>query len=176
MIIDITTLDNGIIDFGFQMPKTFFQDDSDLFDLSGPVTTIIHLEKSGERIFINGKFDARIHVNCSRCLELFDYFMKTNFICEFQPYSKWTSKSDKIELSAEELDIVWYNNNKIDLTEQVRQNIILSIPMQPLCSIQCKGLCYQCGENLNITTCQCVQSVQKDNAHPFHDLSKFKLS
>jgi uncharacterized protein len=41
----------------------------------------------------------------------------------------------------------------VDITEDVRQEIILAYPMIPLCSSDCKGLCRSCGTNLNRTTC-----------------------
>ncbi len=48
-----------------------------------------------------------------------------------------------------------FQENMLDLTELLRQNILLSMPIKPLCSDECKGLCPTCGRNLNEGPCNC---------------------
>jgi uncharacterized protein len=79
---------------------------------------------------INGYF----LLECSRCLEQFKYKVNIDFESSFD--------SEKYE---------------IDVLEQVRENLILNIPMQPLCKPDCKGLCQVCGKNKNISNCSCEQ-------------------
>ena len=50
-------------------------------------------------------------------------------------------------------------NGVLDLTEALREQILLALPMQPLCRADCQGLCVQCGKNLNEGTCDCVQDT-----------------
>lgn len=52
-------------------------------------------------------------------------------------------------------DVLPYNGEYIDLTETIRENLILSEPMKVLCRPDCKGLCPQCGANLNEGPCSC---------------------
>ncbi len=52
-------------------------------------------------------------------------------------------------------DVLPYNGEYIDLTETIRETLILSEPMKVLCRPDCKGLCPQCGANLNEGPCSC---------------------
>ncbi len=79
--------------------------------------------------------DASIHGNCSRCLDEFEI----NFKKEFQ-LSYSVNKSESI----------------IDLAPDIRDEIILDYPINPLCKTDCKGLCFKCGKNLNEGDCECV--------------------
>ena len=46
-------------------------------------------------------------------------------------------------------------NNLIDLTEPIRQNVLSRMPMKPLCTEACAGICSSCGEHLNAASCEC---------------------
>lgn len=52
-------------------------------------------------------------------------------------------------------DVLPYNGEYIDLTETIRETLILSEPMKVLCRPDCKGMCPQCGANLNEGPCSC---------------------
>ena len=60
----------------------------------------------------------------------------------------------------------------IDLSEMVRQEIILHFPLIPVCSKGCKGLCAVCGKNKNQTACKCKISAKIETYQPFKDLKK----
>ena len=59
------------------------------------------------------------------------------------------------KLQAEELEISYYQGDFIDLTPIICEQIILQIPIKPLCSEECKGLCPHCGINMNVASCSC---------------------
>jgi len=63
-----------------------------------------------------------------------------------------------VELEDDDVSMTFYRDEEIDLSELLREQFYLVLPMKPLCRPDCKGLCSQCGVNLNIETCQC--SVQ----------------
>ncbi len=52
--------------------------------------------------------------------------------------------------------MIYYDGEELDITEDIRDMVILSLPMKPLCSDTCKGLCPKCGTNLNEEKCNCV--------------------
>jgi uncharacterized protein len=78
----------------------------------------------------------------------------------------------------EELDDQYqYQGNQLELAPMLREHVILSAPMQPLCGNDCLGLCAQCGKNLNEGSCQCapqppirtfrvVQGMKRKNGGP----------
>ena len=63
------------------------------------------------------------------------------------------------ELEEEDLDLSFYEGEEIDLSPLVQEQIILALPTRPLCRESCKGLCPQCGVNLNVQTCTCATVV-----------------
>ena len=62
---------------------------------------------------------------------------------------------DEVELSQDDLTTAFYRDQTLDLAEMVREQFYLALPMRPLCREECKGLCPQCGTNLNQGTCAC---------------------
>ena len=95
-----------------------------------------------------------VQLECGRCLEKFLYHIDEPFTATFLPASKRPSDSD-LELESDDLDVSFYKGKSIDLSELVREQIFLSIPMDPLCRTNCRGLCPECGKNLNDGRCYC---------------------
>jgi uncharacterized protein len=173
MIVDLLTLAEGLTEFGFNIPTAHLSSDDTLPEFTRPVRCTVEVYRKGIQVVINGKFDAIVKLNCSRCLELSEHRVTAEFTSDFRPYSEIPAGEGDIELTPEELDITWYQNNELDLTDQVRQNILVNLPMQPLCNENCRGLCVQCGTNLNTGTCQCKN---EDDENPFKKLSGLRLS
>jgi len=127
--------------------------------LTSPVSIKLHLIKIDQGITLSGILKGEVLLQCDRCLESFNYKIKRDFkidICE----EKHKVESEKAEynvgeLKKEELEkSVCYGNN-VNLMEEIRQQIILSLPMKQICKEDCQGLCSNCGVNLNKTTCSC---------------------
>lgn len=114
------------------------------------------ISKTSGTVFIKGSFAALIDIGCSRCLENTRQSIGSDFEYTLIP-AKAETKED-IELKPEELEISYYQGDFIDLTPIICEQIILQIPIKVLCSEQCKGLCQQCGTNLNSSSCNCGTS------------------
>ena len=110
---------------------------------------------SGERLIIDGRVDGDLVVTCCRCAKGSPQRMKKGFSVEYWPDPKPGQDSEELELSYDELDIGFYRDDKIDLSAVVAEQILLEIPMKPVCREGCKGLCDQCGTDLNEKGCQC---------------------
>lgn len=136
----------------------------------GPLSLHLVLTKEKEDIFFEGHLKAKFILNCSRCAEeapyTFDEFFSPVFTHGPDPHV-----SDS-ELSKDELDITYFKEDEIDVSEVIREQIELMLPLQPLCVDSCKGICPQCGQNLNIKGCAC----KKDDVYsPFQVLKDFKV-
>ncbi|MCG6551737.1 MAG: DUF177 domain-containing protein [Candidatus Magnetominusculus sp. LBB02] len=92
---------------------------------------------------------------CSRCLEEFENGFKIDVVLACVPASSLTE--DDKQLSGDELDLYFYEDGLLDINRMMEEQVILNIPMQTMCSSDCKGLCPACGENLNIGHCKCVK-------------------
>ncbi len=101
-----------------------------------PVVVDVFIRKVGEDITVEGKIVATVICACARCLEDFEFTVKRN---SYFAYFKKPSVEN------------------IDLTDSIREDIIISLPMRAFCSDSCKGLCPYCGQNLNEKQCDCVK-------------------
>jgi uncharacterized protein len=111
------------------------------------------ITKVSGTVFIKGSFSAIIDIYCSRCLEYTNLPIGSDFAYTLIP-AKADTKED-LELKPEELEISYYQGDFVDLEPIICEQIILQIPMKALCSEECKGLCPQCGINLNTSSCNC---------------------
>ncbi|MBN1381595.1 MAG: DUF177 domain-containing protein [Deltaproteobacteria bacterium] len=118
------------------------------------------LKKIGETVFIEGKVVTTVELECCRCLERTTKILHGDFKYTFEPSR--SHDNEEIELSVEDLEISYYDNDLIDLDQIAFEQIALQIPMKALCSESCKGLCPQCGMNLNLSSCQCRSDFVDD--------------
>ena len=101
-------------------------------------------------IYTQGKLATQVHLTCMRCLEPF------TFALNFEIAERYLFSSPKDE---EEQVYVMDSDGTIDITEPVRQQLWVSLPIQPLCKPDCRGFCAQCGANLNQETCTCQEET-----------------
>ncbi|MFO7568536.1 MAG: DUF177 domain-containing protein [Smithellaceae bacterium] len=111
------------------------------------------ITKSGDTIFIRGKLNVRLCMDCSRCLEPANLTAGGDFTYTLLPAPPETRED--VELSAEDLEIGSYKGDFIDLAPMIYEQIVLLAPMKVLCDPQCKGLCPYCGVNRNAVSCGC---------------------
>jgi uncharacterized protein len=136
--------------------KTCFKDD-EIPDFSlDKVDVDCLITKTSGTIFIKGSFFALIDICCSRCLENTKLSIGNDFAYTLIPAK--AEASEDLELKPEELEISYYQGDFIDLAPVICEQIILQIPIKVLCSEECRGLCQQCGANLNISSCDCSSS------------------
>jgi len=114
----------------------------------------LRISKAGRKVIVQGDIHIKGLLTCSRCLENFDEEMDLSFMDECNPLPEMVTEPE-YELSREELDISYYEHDEIDLDELIKEQVLLSMPIKPLCRPECKGLCLKCGKNLNEGACQC---------------------
>lgn len=112
------------------------------------------LRKDEPRFILSGRLQARLQVGCGRCLEPFTLPVDTQVDLTYVPHPEQAA-DDEVELSQDDLTTAFYRDQTLDLAEMVREQFYLALPMRPLCREDCKGLCPQCGTNLNQGTCAC---------------------
>lgn len=119
-----------------------------------PVEADLSLTKTGVGVAARGSFRAVVDLACSRCLELFTLTLAESFDVQYLP-SQALAAEDEAELSGAELDVVPLVADRIDVGSLLRENILLSLPTQPVCREACRGLCPRCGASLNVGPCGC---------------------
>ena len=126
----------------------------------------LELYTEGAHVFAVGTFKGHLHVACSRCvsdtkLEIDDK-VRVTFLPkhELPDQDEPASADDEgAELNEEDIDLFPYEGEHVDLEPLFREEFVLAIPYAPLCREDCKGLCPQCGTDLNAGTCSCEPPI-----------------
>lgn len=112
------------------------------------------LDKLSSGILVRGALKTTTELVCARCLEPFQFPVSSRVEVEYH-FETGEAPEEDAELIEENTDVYPYTGDKIDLSEATRDQILLAIPMKPLCLPECKGLCRRCGANLNRGVCGC---------------------
>jgi uncharacterized protein len=123
--------------------------------LDEPVTTDFVLSHKDRDLHVDGSVETAIHFRCSRCTREFSRAFTTSFDLSYLPQPKWTNGNAEIELRYEDMEVAYYDGIAFDVNLMVLEQIELAMPMRFICREDCKGLCYQCGADLNEGTCPC---------------------
>jgi len=132
-----------------------FRTADDVFQVAEPVRLHMDVQKTGERFRLAGRAQTVLALSCSRCLEPFLWPVDAAFDLVYHPQSANIGEGE-LEVEDEDLSTAFYENQKIDLGQLMREQFYLALPMKPLCSDECRGLCPVCGTNLNLGSCQCT--------------------
>lgn len=121
-----------------------------------------HIEKGelqGEYV-VEGESTTTLVLACSRCVDPYPFANAAPFHVRFRPRPETSQESEEVEITEEgELDVEYYSEREIPLRDLAMEQVQLAIPMKPLCSDKCLGLCPQCGANRNRDGCSCGESV-----------------
>ena len=128
---------------------------SSTVQLLSPVRAKLRIEKLGPEVLVRGDVVAGVELQCSRCLSRFPKDIEASVNVVYHPVEELKGE-DKHEVKEDELDMGFYKGDELDIEELVAEQIILSVPMKPLCSEACKGLCPRCGADLNAGSCACA--------------------
>ena len=121
------------------------------------------LSKVGREIFLKGSISTEMEMICSRCLEPLNYQIRSKVSSHYVPGQETGSQESDVELHDSDIEIEAYSDDRIDLTQAVYDQIMLSLPLARLCGTGCQGICPQCGVNRNKKNCQCSD---KDSIDP----------
>jgi uncharacterized protein len=159
------------LDLGREWFTRWQEEDPSLEFTALAVTGTVLLARHGRDILVRGHLRGALDLACSRCLEAFNAPVAADFDLLLVPGPAPVASDDE-ELSAQDLDLDYYAGEVVDLESILREQIILMVPLKPLCAPECRGLCPRCGVNLSRETCSC-QVEMSDS--PFAQLAKLKL-
>jgi uncharacterized protein len=129
--------------------------EGDGYRIVSPGELAFDIHKDKERFRLEGTLKATLEPSCSRCLEPFQMPVNIDFDQRYLPQTEATSELEA-EVAEDDLETTYYRDEEIDLSDLVREQFYLAMPMKPLCRDDCKGLCPHCGTNLNTGTCDCA--------------------
>lgn len=133
-------------DLDFDIDLDGFDFGNDFIKVIEPIRFESKLDLLGGLLELTGFITGTIELTCSRCLVHFPYKLNIKVDEKFSNNTEIVNNSE---------DVTFIDNALLDITEIVLGNIILSLPSKNLCTETCKGLCPHCGEDLNVSTCNC---------------------
>ena len=142
------------------------------FELQGSVDLSCTLQRKGKnRVVLEGTLQAVVLLNCNRCLVGFPFQVHSNMHLIYELADVEHGHLKEIDLTAVELDVVELAEPVLDLEDIVREQLYMALPVRQICSEQCRGICPQCGNNLNDDPCDCGRDMKNS---PFAVLAALK--
>ncbi|MBI4301031.1 MAG: DUF177 domain-containing protein [Chloroflexi bacterium] len=123
-------------------------------ELTPAIDGEVEFLRTHRSILVRGRLKTTLSMECGRCLDRFEYPLSLEFQEEYFPSTDMVSGEAVTEEKTS--DLIIDAHHVLDLTEVVRQLILLNTPMNPLCRPDCLGLCPYCGHNLNQGSCGCT--------------------
>src|SRR5262245_29257464 len=123
----------------------------------GRVVGDLSIQRNGDRITIRGRIQATLALECVRCLRRLELPVDAPFEL-FSERSGTGSRRDEEALERDDY-MTFHDGRRLDVSEQVRETLLLEVPITPWCRDDCKGLCPRCGVDLNVEPCACPDQV-----------------
>jgi uncharacterized protein len=170
MLLDLSRLRDGAEERVVRTWPVSAFDGSEDFTVVEPVSFDAVVRKDKQAYRLVGRAVTQLEMSCSRCTEPFRVPVEAAFDLRYLPHRENVGgvgltfrsgvqgrhgKADEREIQEDDLGTAFYRDETIDLGELVREQLYLALPMKPLCSDSCRGLCPQCGTNLNRGACDC---------------------
>lgn len=125
--------------------------------VDGPVRARLNVQRLGNEMRVDGTVSAAVRLECSRCLAPFDLAVEGEVGVSFAPPSAVADDAEhQHELSADELDVEPLVQGGADLRGVIAEQIHLALPLKPLCSEECRGICPHCGREAAAGACGCA--------------------
>jgi uncharacterized protein len=147
--------------------------EAEAYRVVGPVDLEFDLHKDKNRFRVVGRLRAELELPCSRCLEPFRLPVDVPLDLRYAPATELDAEEPADEdrdVSKEDVDTSYYRDDVLDLDELLREQFYLALPMKPLCTEGCLGLCPECGANQNTAPCGCQPTWEDPRLAPLKKL------
>ncbi|MGI6548980.1 MAG: YceD family protein [Syntrophomonadales bacterium] len=115
------------------------------------VVVDLQVTNTGRLMVGKGEVKAKLELQCDRCLKSFRHKVELPFTIEF-------CAEENREFFKNEETFIYFVEPQVDIEPVVLETILLSLPIRTLCSQECKGLCSNCGQDLNLAECHCQET------------------
>lgn len=134
-------------------------------EFAAPIHVRFKAARIGEMVEVDGEFRTSVQLPCGRCLKQFLSPLQAAFSLTYMQETSAAEGggSKRAAADAEDAGIMGFRGETIDVRDGIQEQVILSLPLRPLCGEACRGLCPQCGADLNQGPCSC-RPAGGDNA------------
>jgi uncharacterized protein len=120
-------------------------------------------------IRLAGDLSTTVELACARCLEPVQQKVQRKFDLLYRPQGADAGR-DEISVTAAEAEVSYYQGEGLLLEDALREQVLLALPLRAICKEDCKGLCPQCGANLNQTQCSCTETHADPRWSPLKEI------
>jgi uncharacterized protein len=148
--------------------------DRDECDFFAPIKTSLRAVRIADRVEVEGDVRTVVGLSCGRCLKVFEKDLSSHFALTFTPRREeveMVAGQEEVELRPEEINRIYFQGDQINLQDAIQEQVIMAFPIKALCSETCRGLCPQCGADLNEGDCSCSRQLSDSR---FADLKNFR--
>ena len=121
----------------------------------GPLRIQLVVAREYDHIRVHGRAETKVRLYCSRCLVEYDMEIDAPFTVFYLRAATGIVQDEEVELTEEDLVSATYEGEEIDFSPEISEQILTEIPFKPLCNEECRGLCPECGVDLNEAACGC---------------------
>ena len=137
------------------------------------ISCTAELKKDNAIIQLSGRYQATLTASCDLCLVPFQIELDNPLILDLIPQEHFDPPTGDTELTLDTRDSEVYEGDELDLSQYFEDQLLLDLPVSLVCSDDCKGICSQCGGNLNESACDCARKTTSNN--PFAVLAELDL-
>jgi uncharacterized protein len=172
MLLDLNRLHGQREHFERRFDPSAFDPQDEDYRVATPVEVSLDVEKAGKDAYrVTGRATTRLELQCGRCLEVFQLPVDASFELRYVPVIDLAAEPER-EIAEDDLTTAFYREGSLDVIELLREEFQLALPMKPLCTQACRGLCPACGANLNRTECGCTPGWEDPRLAPLKGLLK----
>lgn len=132
------------------------------FEFPHPVAGSLRVSTLGEKqVMAQGDVSTRARSRCVRCLEPVDVVVRAHVNARYERDGRLLDP-DSMLLGTEEELLGYFDGESIDPQPQVREALMMELPLHPVCGAECRGLCPRCGANLNTGACACAPEPEEE--------------
>lgn len=161
MRIELENLESGRGEFAHVYQPEDLNPVDERVQIVEPAAVNGKVRLAGNEVFVNGHVETRAQVECDRCLKPVELPVSADFTLDYITGDEYES-SAVAELTEAEMSVSVFDGKGIDVDEVVKEQILLAVPTRMLCREDCKGICPECGTDLNSGECAC----KKDDIDP----------
>lgn len=159
MKVELSTVENEPLSFSHQVALEPSQLDPDQVAETLVVSVEGLVRRQAEGFLLEGSMSCAGALLCCRCLESVPWQMEEPFSVQLRPAAQRPDEED-VELEEDDLEVVFYEDEVLDLDELAAEQVLLALPMKTVCSTDCAGLCPRCRGNRNRAgECRCEPDV-----------------
>jgi uncharacterized protein len=170
MLLDLSKLHGQRQHFDRTFQPSAFEPPDEDYRVAIPVELSMDIERSGSGVFrVTGRATTRLQLECGRCLDELEVPVDARFELRYVPQPDAATDGER-EIAEDDLTTSFYREGTLDVIDMLREQFQLALPMKPLCAESCRGLCPECGANLNRTDCTCEPKWVDPRLAPLKEL------